>query len=161
MLGLLSKLLRPAFRAKPPADLVWITADLAQSAAFETREAPALARLAIGAVLDLRPQERHELSAVGKAGLHYLHLAVTQDSKPTREELSRAADWVRQEQGDDRKVLVHCHPDGGGLAVMAALLLRAGYPLPDALTLARHGRTAPLSDAQMSALRSYAEALGR
>lgn len=158
MAGLLSRFFGP----KPPSDIVWLTPDIAHSAAFDARDATAMDRLAIGALLDLRARQRHELEPLGKAGLHYLHLEVADDAAPALDELSRAADWVRQELGDDRKVLVHCARDGrGALAVTAALLMRMGYPLPDALTVARRGRDAPLSDGQMSALQRYAEALGR
>jgi rhodanese-related sulfurtransferase len=149
------------FGARPPDDLFWITAELAQSERFSSRAAAALGRYAIGAVLDLRADERHDLAPLGKAGLHYLHLAVADEGAPTLEELSRAADWARQEMGDDRKVLVHCRSTGASLTVVGALLLRMGYTMADVVPLLQERCGSGLSEAQSAALRRYADAVGR
>ena len=161
MLAALSRLLSPVLGARPPSDLLWITPELAQSGRFVSREAPALRRLAIGAVLDLRAEERHRLAPLGKAGLHYLHLPISDRDGPTEEALARAADWVLQELGDDRKVLVHSQPGSGrSLAVVAAVLLRMGYPLSEAVTLVRQRRPeAVLSEANVAVLQRYADSL--
>jgi protein-tyrosine phosphatase len=143
MRGALSRLLSPILGARPPADLVWITPDIAQSGQFASREASALARLDIGAVLDLRAEGQHEPAPLGKAGLHYLRLPVPDHGAPSEEDLARAADWVLQETGDDRKVLVHCRlGQGRSGTLVVAVLLRMGYPLSDAVALGR-GRSRP------------------
>ena len=161
LLAALNRLLAPILGARPPADLVWLTPELAQSDRFASREASALARLAIGAVLELRAEERQRLAPLSKAGLHYLHLPTPEQGAPTEEELARAADWVRQELDDDRKVLVHCRLGSGRSAtVVVAVLLRMGYPLSEAMALARHRHPeAVLSDAQVAVLRRYADSL--
>ncbi len=163
MLDALRRLLSPLLGARPPADLLWITPELAQSERFASREAPALARLAIGAVLDLRAEERHRLASLGEAGLHYLHLPILDHGAPTEEELARAGDWVLQELGDDRKVLVRCQwALGRSVTVVAAVLLRMGYPLSEAVRLVRHRRPeAILSEAQVVVLQRYADSLAR
>ncbi|OGO50941.1 MAG: hypothetical protein A2148_02265 [Chloroflexi bacterium RBG_16_68_14] len=163
MRGFFGRLLSPVLGARPPSDLVWITPELAQSARFASREATALSRLAIGAVLDLRAGERHQLAPLGKAGLHYLHLPISDHRGPAEEGLARAADWVLQELGDDRKVLVHCQAASGrSLAVVAAVLLRIGYPLPEAVALVRQRQPeAVLEVAQMAILQRYADTLAR
>ena len=161
MLPLLGRLFPSVFGAKPPDDLFWITAELVQSERFTSSAAPALGRFAIGAVLDLRADERHDLASLGKAGLHYLHLATADDGTPTFEELSRAAGWAHQELGDDRKVLVHCRSAGGGLTVIGALLLRIGYTMADVMPLLQERSASGLSDAQSAALQRFADAAGR
>lgn len=163
MLAAVSRFLSPVLGTRPPADLVWFTPELAQSGRFASREARALARLDIGAVLDLRAEERHRLAPLGKAGLHYLHLPISDRRGPTEEELARAADWVLQELGDDRKVLVHCQPGlGRALTVVAAVLLRMGYPLSEAVALVgQHRPEAVLSEAQVAVLQRYANSLAR
>lgn len=163
MLALIRRLLFPVLGARPPSDLVWITPELAQSQRFASREAPALSRLAVGAVLDLRAGERHRLAPLGKAGLHYLHLPISDHRGPAEEELARAADWVLQELGDDRKVLVHCQAASGrSLAVVAAVLLRIGYPLSEAVALVRERQPeAVLEEAELAVLKRYADSLAR
>ena len=163
MLSVIGRLLTPILGAKPPADLVWFTPALAQSGRFASRQAPALAKLAIGAVLDLRAEEEHRPGALGKAGLHSFHLPIPDHGAPTEEELARAADWVLQELGDDRKVLVHCRLGlGRSVTVVAAVLLRMGYPLSEAMDLVRQRRpNAVLSDVQAAVLRRYADSLAR
>ena len=163
MLGTIGRLLSTALGAGPPAGLVWITPDLAQSDRFGSRQVPALARLEIGAVLDLRAEERAQPGALARAGFHYLHLPVPDHGAPTEEELAHAADWVLQELGDDRKVLVHCRLGRGrSVTVVAAVLVRMGYPLADAMDLVRRRRPdAILSDAQVAVLYRYADLLSR
>jgi len=161
MRGALGRLLSPILGAHAPPDLVWITPDIAQSGQFASREASALARIDIGAVLDLREEAAHEPAPLGRAGLHYLRLPVPDHGAPSHEDLARAADWVLQEIGDDRKVLVHCRLGlGRSVTLVVAVLLRMGYPLSDAVALVRKRRPdAVLSDDQVSVLRRYAQSL--
>lgn len=150
------------FGPKPPADLSWITPELAQSAEFSARSAPALAQLEIGAVLDLRPDRRHELEPIGRAGLHYFHLPAADPAGPAQDDMKRAADWVLQELRDDRKVLIHHVPSSGHSPVMvAAVVLRIGYPLEDALTRVRGASEYAFSEAQQSAIQRFADGLAR
>lgn len=151
----------PFLGAQPPADLVWITPDLAQSGQFASRQAPTLARLKIGALLDLRAEAQHEHAALSKARLHYLHLPVPDHGAPTEQELARAAEWVLQELGDDRRVLVHCRLGlGRSVTVVMAVLMRMGYSLSEAFDLVHRRRPeAALSDEQVAVLRRYAERL--
>ncbi|MGB6895698.1 MAG: sulfur transferase domain-containing protein, partial [Dehalococcoidia bacterium] len=100
-------LLRLLSRSGLPRDLVWITPFLAQSGQFKTRQAAHLAREGTGSVLDLREEEDHDRATLARAGLHYLHLPVTDGEAPSLEQLSRAAVWVLAETAQDRKVLVH------------------------------------------------------
>lgn len=155
------RLVSPLLGWRPPADLVWITPALAQSGRFASRQAVALARQGIGAVLDLRAEEGHDLAALRKARLHYLHLPVPDHGAPSQEELRRAAEWVLQELSDDRNVLVHCRLGlGRSVTVVVAVLLRMGYPLADAVELVRRRRAeVVLSEAQIAALRQYAASL--
>ena len=156
------RILSPFLGRQAPADLVWITTELAQSGRFASREAPVLARLSIGAVLDLRAEEQHHAPLLAKANLHYLHLPIPDRSAPTEEELTRAADWVLQELAADRKVLVHCRLGlGRSVTVVTAVLMRMGYPLAEAMALVRRRRpNAALSDSQLAALQRYAKSFG-
>ncbi len=155
----LRRVLSPVLGAQPPADLVWITPQLAQSGQFASWQAPALARLGIGAVLDLRAEAGHRLPSLSKAGLHYFHLPVPDLEAPTEEGLHDAAEWVLQELGDDRNVLVHCRLGlGRSVTVVVAVLVRMGYPLGEAVTLVRRRRpNTDLSDAQLTVLQRYAD----
>jgi predicted protein tyrosine phosphatase len=161
MLIAFRRLLSPFLGPPPPADLVWITTELAQSGRFASREAPMLARLAIGAVLDLRAEEQHDGPLLARADLHYLHLPIPDRAAPTEEELTRAADWVLQELAADRKVLVHCRLGlGRSVTVVTAVLMRMGYPLGEALALVRRRRpNAALTDDQLAVLQRYAASL--
>jgi len=158
MLNAFRRMLSPFLGPQAPADLVWITTELAQSGRFASRDASALARLAIGAVLDLRAEEQHRVSLLAKANIQYLHLPIPDRSAPTEEELTRAADWVLQELAADRKVLVHCRLGlGRSVTVVAAVLMRMGYPLGEAVALVRRRRpNAVLSDDQVAVLQRYA-----
>lgn len=160
MLAKLIHFLPPIFGPRPPTDLVWITPELAQSEVFASSSAPALARLAIGAVLDLRPNERAELAPMGQAGLHYLHLAISDASGPTRGDMHRAAEWVLQELADDQKVLIH-HQSSfrHGVTVIAAVLLRIGYPLDDAVRIVEGEAIGTLPEDQQVKLKGFSDEL--
>ena len=161
VLAALGRFLSPLIGTAPPADLVWITPDLAQSGQFHSRDAAAVRRLAIGAVLDLQPNARPRLAPLSKARLHYLHLSLSGQETPRAEDVARAADWVLQELGDDRKVLVHCDVQlSSNLIVLIALLLRNGQPLDEAIALVRrHHQESALSATQEATLKRYADSL--
>lgn len=152
---------RARLRRKRPADLVWITPFLAQSGRFETRQAAHLAREGTGSVLDLREEEDHDRATLTRAGLHYLHLPVTDGEAPSLEQLSQAADWVLAETARDRKVLVHCRLGVSRSAcLVCAVLLRMGYPLAEAYELVKRSRpTAAFGQPQLEVLRAYQETL--
>jgi len=152
---------RARLRRKQPADLVWITPFLAQSGQFKTRQAAHLAREGTGSVLDLREEEDHDRATLTRAGLHYLHLPVTDGEAPSLEQLSRAADWVLAETAQDRKVLVHCRLGVSRSAcLVCAVLLRMGYPLAEAYELVKRSRpTAAFGQSQLEVLRAYQETL--
>ena len=159
MAGFLNRLLSSILVPKPPDDLRWLTTDVAHSEQFTDRQAAALVDIGIRAVLDLRSKERHSLAPLGKAGLHYLYMAVEPDATPSPAEIGRAAGWVRQELDDDRKVLIHCSRRSTAAATLvAATLVRCGQPLEQALELSD---AQDLSDAQADALTRYATRLGR
>ncbi len=157
--GVLRRFLSSLLGPKPPDDLRWLTADVAQSEQFADRQAAALADIGIRAVLDLRSKERHSLAPLGKAGLHYLCMAVEPDATPSPAEIGRAAGWVRHELDDERKVLIHCSSRSTAASTLvAATLVRCGQSLEQALELSE---SQDLGDAQLDALTHYATRLGR
>ena len=159
MSGVLSRFLSSFLSPKPPDDLRWLTADIAQSEQFAGRQAAALGDIGIRAVLDLRSAERHSLAPLGKAGLHYLCMAVEPDVTPSPAEFGRAAGWVRHELDDERKVLIHCSRHSTAASTLtAATLVRCGQSLGEALELCE---SQDLGAAQLDALTHYATRLGR
>ena len=157
--GFLSRFFSSILVPKPPDDLRWLTADVAQCEQFADRQAAALVAVGIRAVLDLRTEERHSLAPLGKAGLHYLYMAVEPDATPSPAELGRAAGWVRHELDDERKVLIHCsRRSTAASTLVAATLVRCGQSLEQALDLSG---SQDLGEAQVDALTHYATRLGR
>ncbi len=155
LLGRLFPFLSPG----PPHDLRWLTADIAQSEHFNDGQSAALPKIGIRAILDLRSEQRHGLAPLGQAGLHYLHMAIEPNATPTAAELGRAAGWVRDEQDDERKVLIHCSRRSTAAATLiAAALVRCGEPLDQALAATDSDN---LHESQLDVLTHYATRIGR
>jgi protein-tyrosine phosphatase len=141
--------------------LAWITPSLAQGPRFTPSQVSALAGSGVNSVLDVRKEARDDEALLAQYGLRSCHVPMTDRAPPTQRQLKRAVEWVMDELAGDRKVFVHCHSGvGRSVLVACAVLMRMGYGLPQAYEAVRRKRPeAVISDAQVEALRRYADSL--
>jgi protein-tyrosine phosphatase len=112
-------------------------------------------------VLDVREEARDDDDLLAQHGLHFCHVPMTDREPPTQRQLKRAVEWVMGELAEDRRVFIHCQAGlGRSVCVACAVLLRMGFGMADAYEAVRRKRPeAVISDAQVEALRRYAESL--
>lgn len=149
-------------RGKGKPDITWITPQLALGGRLRAEQVPAVARLGIGSVLDLREETHDDERLLGQYGLRLLHLPVPDRAAPSQEQLREGTEWVLQEMAADRKVLVHCEAGSGrSVTLVCAALLRVGYRLPEAYGLVRRQRwiVGP-TDEQLGALEEFGQQWG-
>jgi len=148
-------------RGKGRPDITWVTPQLALGGRLRPEQVPAIARLGIGSVLDLR-EEGHDERLLGQYGIRLLHLPVPDRAAPSQEQLREGTQWVLQEMAADRKVLVHCEAGSGrSVTLVCAALLCMGFRLPEAYGLVRRrrGLVGP-SDEQLGALEEFGRQWG-
>lgn len=148
----------PASDGFPPLDLAWLRPDLAIGARVDPRNVPRLARLGIGAVVDLRAEASDDPELLAQHGLRFLHLPMPDERALTERQMREGSRWVAEQRASGRRVLIHCqHGVGRSVMLAAAVLLGEGVDLDAALTLIRSRRPRmALNGEQLAAVRSYA-----
>ena len=125
----------------PAETFDWITPDLAVGACPPADGWAALAAQGIGAVVDLREEDRDDEAAVRAAGLDFLHLPTPDLHPPSPAHLDAGVAFVRDELATGRKVLIHCQHGIGRSALLALCVLSdAGMAPLEALTRAKDAR---------------------
>jgi Dual specificity phosphatase, catalytic domain len=117
-------------------DLHWLTDSLAVGGCFPVDRAGALSRdHGIGAIIDLRGEDRDDEERLRAAGIDFLHLP-TPDLEPASVDmLERGVRFARKHIVRGGKVLIHCQHGIGRSALLAlCVLVDAGWAPLDALT---------------------------
>lgn len=125
-------------------DLHWLTEELAVGACFPIEHSALLARdHGIGAVIDLREEDRDNEALLRAAGIHFLHLPTTDQEAPDEIMLERGVEFAKEHLSRGRRVLIHCQ-GGIGRAPLLALcvLVELGFEPLDALAHAKDRRNA-------------------
>ena len=124
-------------------DLHWLADGLAVGGCFPPGRETELSREhGIGAVVDLREEERDEEERLAAAGIAFLHLP-TRDLEPASASmLDQGVRFVRAQIERGNKVLIHCQ-HGIGRAPLLALcvLVELGFEPIAALELAKEARS--------------------
>ena len=127
-------------------DFDWLTEQLAVGGCFAAERAADLARRhGIGAVVDLREEDRDDEEQLRRAGLAFLHLPAPDMEAHGVDGLDRGVAFVRDRLGRGDKVLIHCqHGIGRSPLLALCVLVDAGQAPLDALEHAK-GRRSVLS----------------
>ena len=122
-------------------DLDWITTNLCVSGALNPWHIEELARIGIGAVVDLREEGKDDEELMAQHDIRFLHLPVRDRWPPSQSQMTQGADWVLTQMEQQRKTLVHCKEGIGRSAALACcVLMRQGHDLTSAVRLVRARR---------------------
>jgi protein-tyrosine phosphatase len=123
-------------------DLTWITAQLAIGARFDPgRCVDLVAQHRIGAVVDLRDEDRDDPELLRLHGIDFLHLPTPDVCGAPPDVLTLGVEFSSRHIDAGRRVLVHCQHGVGrsSLLVLCVLVARGHRPI-DALILAKDRR---------------------
>lgn len=123
-------------------DFHWLTDDLAVGGCFPVERAGELASdHGIGAVVDLRQEDRDDEARLHAAGIAFLHLPTPDLAPASVAMLDRGVDFAGEHIGAGRKVLIHCqHGIGRSALLSLCVLVDQGLEPLDALNLAKDRR---------------------
>ena len=122
----------------------WLTDQLAVGGCFPAEQAARLAQAhGIGAVVDLRQEDRDDEAQLRAAGIAFLHLPTPDLEPASLAMLERGVSFVRGQVSDGKRVLIHCQHGIGRSALLAlCVLVDAGWEPLDALAHAKDRRAA-------------------
>jgi protein-tyrosine phosphatase len=125
-------------------DFHWLTDSLAVGAAFDMEHAGRLAaEHGIGAVVDLREEDRDDEAELRAAGIDFLHLPTPDQYCPSGAMLERGVEFVRAQIACGNRVLIHCQGGIGRSPLLAlCVLVELGFEPLDALAHAKDRREA-------------------
>lgn len=123
-------------------NLTWLTDDLAVGGSFPAERIPDLAgRLGVGAVVDLRSEDRDDEAALARHGVAFLHLPTDDHGAPSAGAIRDGLAFGRRAASEGRRLLVHCEHGIGRSATLAlCLLAERGHDPLAALRLAKDRR---------------------
>ena len=123
-------------------DLHWLTDHLAVGGCFPIEHVEDLATdHGIGAVIDLREEDRDDEQRLRDAGIDFLHLPTPDLEPATVDKLDRGVAFARGHIGSGNKVLIHCqHGIGRSALLSLCVLVDQGWEPLDALTHAKDRR---------------------
>lgn len=125
-------------------DFHWLTDDLAVGGCFPMDRAHELASdHGIGAVIDLRQEDRDDEARLRAAGINFLHLPTPDLAPASVAMLDQGVQFAREHIRSGRKVLIHCqHGIGRSALLSLCVLVDQGCSPLDALNLAKDRRAA-------------------
>ncbi|MFL6726921.1 MAG: dual specificity protein phosphatase family protein [Sphingomicrobium sp.] len=125
-------------------DFHWLTGDLAVGACFPIDRADELARdHGIGAVIDLRWEDRDDEERLRAAGIHFLHLPTPDLEAASAAMLDQGVRFAGEHIARGNKVLIHCQHGIGRSALLAlCVLVDRGWEPLQALDHAKTARPA-------------------
>ena len=123
-------------------NLSWITGDLAIGGRVPAERVGHLAGQAgVGAVVDLRREDRDDEAHLGRHGIAFLHLPTEDHGALSPAALETGVEFSRQAARDGRRLLVHCeHGIGRSATLGLAILADRGLAPLAALRLAKDRR---------------------
>jgi protein-tyrosine phosphatase len=145
-------------------DLHWLTEHLALGGCFPVERTGELAsEHGIGAVVDLREEDRDDEEELRSAGIDFLHLPTPDLEGPSVATLERGVDFAREHIGRGRKVLIHCqHGIGRSALLSLCVLVDDGWEPLDAIAHAKDIRAAVSpSEAQYEGWAEWLAARGK
>ena len=125
-------------------DISWLNDQLAVGGCFPIEQAETLAHEeGIGAIIDLRQEDRDDEEGLRAAGIDFLHLP-TPDLEPASvDKLERGVRFAREHMSRGNKVLIHCqHGIGRSALLSLCVLVDQGWEPLDALAHAKDRREA-------------------
>lgn len=125
-------------------DFHWLTEDLAVGGCYPRARIGELAiRHGIGAIVDLRAEDRDDEERLRATGIRFLHLPTPDLEPATTGMLDRGVRFVQEQVEQGTKVLIHCQ-HGIGRAPLLALcvLVEQGFEPLAALERAKDARSA-------------------
>lgn len=124
-------------------NLSWITGQLAVGGRFPGERTAHLAEvLGIGAVVDLRSEDRDDEVVLARHGIAFLHLPTDDHHAVAAERLDAGVAFATRHLDRGERVLVHCEHGIGRSATLALCVLVARGLAPlDALALAKERRS--------------------
>jgi predicted protein tyrosine phosphatase len=139
----------------------WVGADLAVGGAFPRAGAQTLAAVhGVGAVVDLRAEDRDDDEALAALGIAFLHLPTEDRDGVALPMLDRGVAFAAEMAGQGRRVLIHCENGVGRSANLALCVLAdRGYAPMAALRLLKDRRA--LVSPSRAQFESWREWLGR
>ena len=133
------QLLTPQGRRLP--DISWITPTLSVGGTLRPRHIGELARMGIGAIVDLREEAEDDPDLLAHHGIRLLHLPVRDHWPPSQTQLREGTTWVVMQLAIGHKVLIHCREGVGRSVVLACcVLMQRGDSLAGALRLVKARR---------------------
>lgn len=142
-----------------PAELNYsdVTPQLAVGGSFQNRQIPELRRRGVTAVVDCREEAQDDPTALGQAGMQFLHLPAPDRYAMTYDQLHEGVAWVLDHMADGGRAFLHCeHGVGRGPLMACAVLVAQGYTAPAALRIVRDGRWQAMpNDRQLKALLAF------
>jgi protein-tyrosine phosphatase len=113
--------------------------------------------MGIDSIVDLRAEESDDPDLLGRHGLRFLHLPMTDTDALTQAQMRDGSRWVASERAAGRKVLAHCqHGRGRSVMLVAAVLMNEGLSATEAIERIRARRPlVALSAPQVAAVYEY------
>ena len=125
-------------------DFHWLTDDLAVGGSFPRQRSGELARdHGIGAVVDMRQEERDDEELLRAAGIAFLHLPTPDMQCAGPDVLERGVQFAQEHLASGKKVLIHCQHGIGRSALLAlCVMVGQGWDPIEALSRAKSRRGA-------------------
>lgn len=123
-------------------DFHWLTEHLAVGGCFPMERVEQLAREhGIGAIIDLREEDRDDEERLHAAGIDFLHLPTPDLHPASADNLERGVRFAREQIARGNKVFIHCqHGIGRSALLSLCVLVEQGWEPLDALSHAKDVR---------------------
>ena len=115
---------------------IWITEDIAVSAAFLEEDIHKIKQAGIDAIIDVRSEYSANRELIEGVGMQFLHLDVDDRYAPTQEQLRKIFDFALPLLEQGKKILVHCQNGYGRSPLVAvAIMVKRGLSVADAVRI--------------------------
>ena len=123
-------------------DFHWLTEHLAVGGCIPIERAEQLrSEHGIGAIIDLREEDRDDEEQLRAAGIAFLHLPTPDLQPASTDMLDRGVAFAREQMDEANKVLIHCqHGIGRSALLSLCVLVDLGREPLEALLLAKNAR---------------------
>jgi hypothetical protein len=137
-----------------------VTEQLAVGGAFRRGQIKRLKQRGVTAVVDCRLEASDDATALGQAGIEFLHLPTLDRHGFTYSQMESGVNWVLEHVAGGGRAFLHCeHGVGRGPLMTCAVLVAQGHSGPEALRLVRAARWQALpNDRQLAALLDFERA---
>jgi predicted protein tyrosine phosphatase len=132
----------PIGEAAWTAEFSWVMDDLAVGGRFPSGVAHRLAREhGVGAVIDVRVEERDAAEELHASGITFLHLPTEDERAVSPEMLDEGVAFAQRAAAGGKRLLIHCqHGIGRSALVALCIVVDRGYAPLDAVARAKDAR---------------------